>query len=106
MSRTDRERLHDALLHFDIAVEYSAEQPLDQKAIDAICMRIAAGIDALNGISLELRDDMFGESWLAMRGMRNRIAHAYALVEESVIVATVRTDLPEIRTRLEAYLER
>ena len=105
MSRTDLEHLHDALLHFDIAVHYATEQPLDQKAIDAICMRIAAGVDALDGVSRELRDQLFGDTWPAMWGMRNRIAHTYALVEESVVVATVRKDLPELRARIEAHVQ-
>lgn len=104
MRRTDRERLHDAVLHFDIASAYAKEGPLDQKSLDAICMRIAAGVDSLNSLSQELRDQLFGEEWYAMWGMRNRIAHTYARVEEEVVVATVHIDLPEIRLRIDRYL--
>jgi len=40
-----------------------------------------------------------------MWGMRNRIPHTYSRVEETVVIATVRDDLPEIRTRIRAYLD-
>ena len=40
-----------------------------------------------------------------MWGMRNRIAHTYARVEEAVVIATVRDDVPEIRSRIRAYLD-
>ena len=46
MTRTDTERLHEALAHLDRAMAYAETESLDQKTIDAISMRIAAGIDA------------------------------------------------------------
>lgn len=103
MSRTDQERLHDALLHFELALSYGASNPLDQKAIDATCLRIAAGIDSLHGLSSALRHELFGDTWHLMWGMRNRIAHTYAQVEATVVVATVRNDLPYICTRIEEH---
>nr|WP_257721790.1 DUF86 domain-containing protein [Actinomyces radicidentis] len=35
-----------------------------------------------------------GDTWPAMRGMRNRIAHGYAGVAERYLVEVVRSDLP------------
>lgn len=104
MSRTDIEHLEDAQNHFTQAVEYGVQEVLDQQAIDAICMRIAAGIDSLNGLHDDLRHHLFGDTWHAMWGMRNRIAHTYALVEASVIIATVRRDVPDIQARIARHL--
>ena len=105
MSRTTHERLADAVLHLDAAIAYAAEGTFDEKTIDAICMRISAGIEALNALSPHRRDQLFGDEWPAMWGMRNRIAHTYSRVEVAVIIATVREDLPEIRSRIRAYLD-
>ncbi len=104
MSRTALERLADANLHLDAAITYAADGVFDAKTIDAICMRISAGLEALNALSTGTREQLFGDQWPAMWGMRNRIAHTYSRVEEEVVIATVRDDLPEIRTRIRAYL--
>ena len=100
MSRTDAERLGDALMHVDVAVRYSASEPLDQKTIDAIRLRISAGIDSLHGLAERTRTLLLGDIWPQMWGMRNRIAHSYALVEQEVIVATVAADIPMIRAHI------
>ena len=105
MSRTTRERLADATLHLDAAIAYADDGAFDEKTIDAICMRISAGIEALNALSPSRRNQLFGDQWPAMWGMRNRIAHTYSRVEVPVIIATVRDDLPEIRARIRAYLD-
>jgi len=103
VSRTDDEHFADALLHLDLAVRHASSVPLDQKAIDATCMRLAAALDALNRVAPMVRQELFGDAWSAMWGMRNRIAHTYALVEADVVLATVRVDVPEICERIETY---
>ena len=70
MSRSATERLGDALIHIDKAIEYAA------------------------------RDAMFGDAWPDMWGMRNRIAHTYSTVQPDVVMATVKHDLPGIRSRI------
>ncbi len=105
MSRTTSERLADATRHLDAAIRYAADGRFDEKTIDAICMRISAGIEALNALSPSGREQLFGDQWPSMWGMRNRIAHTYSRVEVAVVIATVRDDLPEIRARIHAYLD-
>lgn len=104
MSRTAQERLEDAKLHLEAALSYADEGAFDDKTVDAICMRISAGIEALHALPPSRRDRLFGDLWPAMWGMRNRIAHTYSRVEIAVIVATVREDLPEICARIRADL--
>lgn len=104
MSRTGRERLLDAERHFQAAVRYAQEPnvigcegaELDEKTVDAICMRIAAGVESLHALSPERREELFGNAWSRMWGMRNRISHTYSRVEPGVILATVRLDLPPL----------
>lgn len=105
MSRTAHERLADALLHLESARRYAEDGVLDEKTIDAICMRISAGVKALHALPHAQRDQLFGTWWPAMWGMRNRTAHTYARVESAVIVATVREDLSEICSRIRAELD-
>ncbi len=104
MSRSDPERISDARLHLATALEYGKPAPLDQIRIDAICMRIAAGIEALNGLTAASREAPFGASWSAMWGMRNRIAHTYARIEPDVVVATLRDDIPVVIAVLDQEL--
>ena len=43
--------------------------------------------------------------WAPMRGMRNRIAHGYLLVDSSIIRQTVNHDIPGIVVRIRHYLD-
>jgi uncharacterized protein with HEPN domain len=92
-------------LHLDAAIAYADDGAFDEKTIDAICMRISAGVEALSALPARSRDRLFGDQWPAMWGMRNRIAHTYSRVETAVVIATVRDDLPEIRARTRAHLD-
>lgn len=89
MSRTTIEILQDALAHFEI-MQTHAEQGLEERlVIDAVCMRLSAGIEALAAIDSDEREDIFGEVWPLMWGMRNRIAHGYLLVDTTIIRETI-----------------
>jgi hypothetical protein len=61
MRRKSTERvLPDALTHFAVVGEYGRGDTSDQ-TVDAICMRLSAGITALSGLAPELREDLFGD---------------------------------------------
>jgi hypothetical protein len=38
----------------------------DQLVIDAICMRLSAGVEALARLGTETRDRLFGDAWPLM----------------------------------------
>lgn len=80
MSRSTEELLRDALTHFDPAIGYAHAGALDQLAIDAVCLRLASGIEVLARLEPSVRESLFGQDWTLMWGMRNRIAHGYLLV--------------------------
>ena len=41
--------LEEAMAHFEVVADYGLGDLSDQKTIDAICMRLSAGIEALSG---------------------------------------------------------
>ncbi len=86
--------LLEAMAHFEVVDDYGLGDLSDQKTIDAICMRLSAGIEALSGLSAADREALFGDVWSQMWGMRNRIAHGYLLVEPAIVRSTVDRDLP------------
>lgn len=89
MSRNTAEILRDALAHFQI-LQSHAEKDLDERlVIDAVCMRLSAGIEALAALDATTREEIFGGMWPLMWGMRNRIAHGYLLVDAVIIRQTV-----------------
>lgn len=96
MTRSTQELLREALVHMELAKTYAGNKDLDQLVIDAICMRLSAGIEVLARIDSPLRNSLFGNSWQFMWGMRNRIAHGYLLVDSDIVRQTVEVDLPDI----------
>lgn len=105
MSRAAAEILRDALVHFQIMQEH-AEQGLDERlVIDAVCMRLSAGIEALAALDPSVREEIFGGVWPLMWGMRNRIAHGYLLVDATIIRETLTQDIPTIRSLIRRHLD-
>ena len=96
MTRSTQELLREALIHLDLAAAYADNENLDQLIVNAICMRLSAGIEALARIEAPARTELFGDNWRFMWGMRNRIAHGYLLVDSDIVRQTVEVDLPDI----------
>ena len=96
MSRSEQEVLHEALTHFELMLDHAQRDVMDQLVVDAVCMRLSAGVEVLNRLDPAVRDRVFGDSWPLMWGMRNRIAHGYLLVEASIIRRTLDADIPAI----------
>jgi uncharacterized protein with HEPN domain len=76
----------------------------DQLVIDAVCMRLSAGVEALSGLDAATRDRLFDDAWPLMWGMRNRIAHGYLLVDAEIVRRTLEHDIPPIVAAIEAEL--
>jgi uncharacterized protein with HEPN domain len=74
-----------------------AEEDLD---VDAVCMRLSAGIEALAALDATTREEIFGGMWPLMWGMRNRIAHGDLLVDAAIVRQTVMQDVPSIMSRI------
>lgn len=104
--RQPEQVLREALAHLELVAEYGQGDLTDQKTIDAICMRLSAGIETLSGLSPADRDGLFGEAWSQMWGMRNRIAHGYLLIEPAIVRSTVDRDLPGMVAAVRSALDR
>jgi len=62
--------LQEALAHFEVVAKYGSGDLADQKTVDAICMRLPAGIEALSALSAADHEALFGDAWNQMWGMR------------------------------------
>jgi uncharacterized protein with HEPN domain len=96
VTRRPEELLRDAMAHFELMQDYAQRDLSEQLVVDAVCLRLSAGIEALAGLDAERREDLFGHSWPLMWGMRNRIAHGYLLVAADIVRRTLEVDIPPI----------
>ena len=104
MSRQTKEILHDALTHLLTAQAYADHDLEEQLVIDAICLRLSAGIEVLEKLDSDVLSELFGDDWSLMWGMRNRIAHGYLLVDAAIIGQTLVNDVPVIISRIQKWL--
>lgn len=63
MSRQPAEVLRGALSHFETMQIHALRDLDDQLVIDAVCMRLSAGIETLATLDRTLRDVLFGDDW-------------------------------------------
>jgi uncharacterized protein with HEPN domain len=104
VTRTHEDVLREAQTHFALMVQHAQGNLDDQLVIDAVCMRLSAGVEALARLDTATRDRLFGDAWPLMWGMRNRIAHGYLLVDTDIVRRTLEHDIPPILTHIEAAL--
>lgn len=100
MTRGRDEVLRDALEHFRLMQDHAQRDLAEQLVIDAVCMRLSAGIEALAGLDDDQRHELFDGNWALMWGMRNRIAHGYFLVDADIVRRTLQVDIPPIVERI------
>ncbi|WP_295700785.1 HepT-like ribonuclease domain-containing protein [Lapillicoccus sp.] len=93
-----------ALTHVDLMREDGQGRVMDQFVVDAVCMRLSAGVEVLNRLDASVRTGLFGDSWTFMWGMRNRIAHGYLLIDPAIIRRTLETDIPTIMRQIHRAL--
>lgn len=104
-TRSTREILGEALGHLELAQRHATADLDDQLTVDATCMRLSAGIEALSRLDHTARDALFGPSWTSMWGMRNRIAHGYLLIDADIVRSTLERDVPGIIIRIQTALD-
>jgi uncharacterized protein with HEPN domain len=106
MSRTIDELLNEALVHFDAATEYAqATDPDPGMLLDAMSMRLVAGLETLTRLPDGHADRLFPSEWPDMRGLRHRIAHGYGAINLTRVRETVTGDLPGAITTIRLELE-
>jgi uncharacterized protein with HEPN domain len=100
--RSTDELLEEALAHLEIAAAYASGDLDQQMVLDACSLRLAAGIETLSRLDVDVRAEIFPDEWDVMWGMRNRIAHGYLLVDPRIVRQTLSVDLPDLVERLRA----
>ena len=79
----------------------------DRRTQQAVLMNIVVLGEAAGRVLAEFPDFAAGQAdvpWRAIRGMRNRVAHAYFNVNLELVWETVRTALPDLAAQLPAVL--
>ena len=77
----------------------------DQRTIRAVEMNFVIIGEAAASIPDEVEERHSDVPWQLMRGMRNRLVHAYFAVDEQIMWDTLQTDLPDLVTKLESLLD-
>ena len=72
----------------------------DTRTVDAVVRNLEIIGEASNGISDDKKLLKPQVDWVAIKGLRNRIAHEYFGLSLSVIWAIVQNDLPELVRQL------
>lgn len=111
--RPDRsaDLLHDILDFIDrieswIPADASSAAGFDEKTLYAVLhalQYIGEAVSRLPSATTSLAPQV---PWAKIRSMRNLIAHDYAGIDTTVVWQTVKHRLPELRTAVEAMLQR
>jgi uncharacterized protein with HEPN domain len=72
----------------------------DLKTVRAVEMNLIVIGEATVMIPLEVQEAHADVPWHLMRGMRNRIVHAYFAVDERILWDTIQNDLPLLAKQL------
>ena len=88
------------------ATEYAQLTDRDPRMIlDAMSMRLFAGLDPLTRLPDDVADRLFPGVWPDTRGLRHRIAHGYGAISLTRVRETVTGDLPEAIATIRLELE-
>lgn len=103
--RQPKQVLQEAMAPFEVVADSGSGDLSDQETIDAICMRLSAGIEALSGLSAADRDALCRRRLSSDVGVRKCTAHGYLLVEPGIVRSTVDRDLPAMVEAVRAAID-
>jgi uncharacterized protein with HEPN domain len=105
---SDRVRdILDALQEIEaFTAQLSFEQfHADLKTIRAVEMNLIVIGEAAAAIPEEVQEAHTSVPWHLMRGMRNRIVHAYFAVDERILWDTIQSNLPDLQKQLQRLID-
>lgn len=76
----------------------------DKKTVAAVAHAVGQIGEAARQVSTRTRASEPRVPWAAIAGMRNRIYHAYGMLDVAILRQTVARDLPTLLKRLEEML--
>ena len=77
----------------------------DGRTVDAVVHNLLVIGEAARCLPAPMKEQHSEIDWIAINGLRNRIAHEYFGLSLSVIWEIVQTDLPRLRQQLSAWLD-
>lgn len=109
MRNDDRIRLQHMLDAANEALGFIQGKPrsdldIDRMLVLSLVKELEIIGEAAGQVSAEVRSQSGGIPWQDIRGMRNRLIHAYFDVDLDVVWTTVTRDLPSLKAELEKLL--
>ena len=108
MDERDRDLLERIVGHAQAAIGYARARGADwasvDETVDAILNRVAQIGELARRLSPVTQVSIPSVPWIAIRGMRNWLVHAYKDVDLVVLKSTIETDLPALVTAVRAAL--
>jgi uncharacterized protein with HEPN domain len=77
----------------------------DTRTVDAVVHNLLVIGEAARCLPASIKENHPDIDWIAINGLRNRIAHEYFGLSLSVIWEIVQTDLPHLEKQLAAWLD-
>ena len=71
---------------------------------DAVCMNIFQIGELANQLSDDFKEKHDDVPWDQMYGIRNRLAHAYIKIDDSIVWDTVKNDIPILKEKLNEFV--
>ena len=113
MTRSAADHLRDLLDAIAAIERYTAggKAPFDRDAMlrDAVCARliqIGQAVKDAQEAGMDLPRLQPGIAWRSIAGMRDRLAHRYALLDKALVWAVVERDLPPLRAAAEELVRK
>lgn len=113
MARSPLDHLRDVLEAIEAIFHYTkgGRSAFERDAMvrDAVCARliqIGQAVKDAQAEGLDLRALQPGIAWRSVAGMRDRLAHKYALLDKALVWAVVEKDLPKLREAVQTLLAR
>lgn len=75
----------------------------DTRTVDAVVHNLLVIGEAARCLPASIKENHPDIDWIAINGLRNRIAHEYFGLSLSVIWEIVKTDLPRLQQQLSAW---
>lgn len=72
---------------------------------DSLMFRLVQISENTKKLSEEYKEDNSMIPWTAIYGLRNRIVHDYGNIDLSVVIETLRKDIPELLAEIEKSVE-
>lgn len=95
------ERIEEAVSRFGDSFDDFAK---DADYRDVICMNIFQIGELSNQISNDFKEIYRDIPWEQMYGIRNRLAHAYIDIDDSIVWDTVKNDIPKLKKKIASIL--